>query len=230
MRCSGVLLDIDNTIYDYDAPHTAALAELFSRLSLDLGIEGAELRAAFSEARTAIHIELSETAASHNRLLYLQRMFELLGLNPLPHTLGAYNIYWDTFLARMELFDGVLPLLEQLRQLGIGICFVTDLTAHIQFRKIERLGLQQYGAHLVTSEEAGREKPHPYLFLLGLKKLGLKAADVCMVGDSFEKDILGATKLGIRSFWLNRQGKKIPLPALVTEISSFCELHGHLHG
>jgi HAD superfamily hydrolase (TIGR01549 family) len=161
---------------------------------------------AYIKARHQINSELSETASSHNRLLYIQRMLEILNINSMNLALKIYDAYWDTFLNEIKPYDGVIDFLESC--VGVPICLVTDLTAHIQHRKIETLGLYKYAAHLVTSEEAGREKPHPYMFMLALKKLNLNSEDVCMIGDNYKKDILGASALGIRSFWLNKDNKK----------------------
>jgi putative hydrolase of the HAD superfamily len=44
--------------------------------------------------------------------------------------------------------------------------------------------------YLVSSEEAGAEKPDPKVFELSLEKLGLKKDEVVMIGDNYEKDIM----------------------------------------
>ena len=58
---------------------------------------------------------------------------------------------------------------------------------------------------LVTSEEVGKEKPHPYMFMSALQKVDLKANEVCMIGDNFKKDIKGSASLGIESIWFNHE-------------------------
>lgn len=228
MGFDGVLIDIDNTLYDYETVHARALKAVEEMLARRFALAGETIREAFADARNAVHVELRETASSHNRLLYFQRLCEALGHNPMYHAMETYDLYWDTFLDNIELFDGVMDFLEKIR--ALKVCFVTDLTAHIQYRKIARLKLHEYAGYLVTSEEAGREKPHPYMFMLALKKLGLGPEQVCMVGDSFEKDVIGATRLGIRSFWLNRDGKKRDLGDLATEFATFRQLAGYFNG
>jgi putative hydrolase of the HAD superfamily len=155
-------------------------------------------------------------ASSHNRLLYFQRMLEMLDLNPLQHAMTLYNTYWDTFLDNMQVYEGVQELLT--RYSG-KICFLTDLTVHIQYRKVEALNLLAYSSKIVTSEEAGREKPHPYMFMLGLQKLNMSGNEVCMIGDNFKKDIKGASNLGIPSIWINHKQVQESYDAeLVTEV------------
>ena len=43
-----------------------------------------------------------------------------------------------------------------------------------------------------------------------LPKLGLQPNEVCMVGDSFPKDVEGATNLSIDAYWVNHDNKEIP--------------------
>ena len=56
---------------------------------------------------------------------------------------------------------------------------------------------------LVTSEEAGRDKPDSPIFELALKKAGCTPAEALMVGDNFTHDIIGAHRVGIDGLWLH---------------------------
>jgi putative hydrolase of the HAD superfamily len=56
---------------------------------------------------------------------------------------------------------------------------------------------------IVSSEEAGVEKPHPYIFHLALRKMGLDQKEVLMIGDSQQKDILGSKLLNIRYYHID---------------------------
>lgn len=222
MKYKGILLDIDNTLYDYNISHTFAKNKVLEYSMSEFNLSKDDVNIAYEKARKQIHIELCETAASHNRLLYFQRMSEIIGVNPMKYAFEIYNIYWDSFLEVMRPFEGVHELLEKFQD---KICLVTDLTAHIQYRKIKKLGLEKYCKALVTSEEAGREKPHPYMFIMGLKKLGLKADEVCMIGDSFKKDVFGATNLGVAAIWINHENKiENHDDQLITEVESFKEI------
>lgn len=223
MKFSGILLDIDNTIYDYKITHEKAINAVFNYAEK---LEMYDFHKAYISAHNDINLELAETASSHNRLLYFQRTCEYMKTNPLEWAINFYNVYWDTFLDSIVLREGVLDFLKATNK-KIPICFVTDLTAHIQYRKINKMNLSKYVSCIVTSEEAGREKPHPYIFLLALKKLKLGLNDVCMIGDSYKKDIIGASSLGIKSIWLNNDFKQENYDkANIVEVSSFKEILG----
>lgn len=79
------------------------------------------------------------------------------------------------------------------------VCLITDLTAEIQLRKIVHLKIEKLIDLVVSSEEAGADKPHNSIFALALKKLRLSRKEVVMIGDDSRKDIKGARALGIRT-------------------------------
>ena len=222
MKYKGILLDIDNTLYDYNEAHYVAKNKVLDYCMNVFNLSKDEIMFAYERARKQVHIELCETAASHNRLLYFQKMSEILNVNPMNYSFEIYNVYWDNFLELIKPFEGIYQLLDQYKD---RICLVTDLTAHIQYRKIKKLGLEKYCDRLVTSEETGHEKPHPYMFISALQKLGLGVDDVCMIGDNFKKDVLGASALGIKSIWFNHEEKQESFnDQLVTEVREFKEI------
>ena len=62
----------------------------------------------------------------------------------------------------------------------------------------------------MTSEEAGVEKPNPKIFLDCLHKLQIKPQEALYIGDSFERDIIGAHAAGLLPFWLNTTRQQAP--------------------
>jgi len=74
--------------------------------------------------------------------------------------LDLEQTYWREFLVNTRLFPGVREFLQQLKSIGIKTANITDLTAQIQFRKMVYFGLDEYFDYVVTSEEAGCDKPN----------------------------------------------------------------------
>lgn len=192
---NAILFDTDNTLYPYDPAHTAALRAVKEKVTNTFSIKPEAFDIAFEEARSQVKHRLKHTASSHSRLLYLQRMLEIMGLgSQVLLALDFEQTYWRTFLSNARLFDGVKELLDDLRLLGIPTAIVTDLTAQIQFRKVVYFGLDQYFDYIVTSEEAGFDKPHAAPFQIALDKMQPKGNCIWMVGDNPINDILGARK------------------------------------
>ncbi|CAK0769749.1 putative hydrolase of the HAD superfamily [Azospirillaceae bacterium] len=196
---AAVLVDIDNTIYPYEPAHNAAMKSVFQRVSSLFGTASdSEVKGAFDQARHEVKGRVGNTAASHSRLLYFHRMIELMGMKTqIVAALDLEQVYWRNFLKHSELFSGCRDFLLELRSVGIGLAAVTDMTSQIQFRKLVYFGIDESFDFVITSEEAGIEKPDRRIFQLALDKLGCSADRVWMIGDDLRRDIEGAKALGM---------------------------------
>lgn len=194
----GIIFDLDDTLYDATACYKKGMEQIAVFSKERFAIEREEFDINFAKARDEIKLQLGDVAASHNRLLYIQRFLESVGVSPVPYALTMYEIYWNTVLNHMKLYDYVIPLFDWLKEREIKIAVLSDLTAHIQYRKIVQLGIDSYINMVVTSEEAGVEKPAKEMFDLIMKKSLLSADELIMVGDSMEWDVSGARALGIQ--------------------------------
>jgi putative hydrolase of the HAD superfamily len=188
-----VLFDLDNTLYPYEPAHASALNAVKMKVIKNFNLKEHTFNEAFAKAKDLTKAQLRNTAASHSRLLYMQKMLELLGLgSQVLFALDLEQTYWRTFLASANLFPGAKDFLDDLRLNSVPTAIVTDLTAQIQFRKIIYFGLDHYFDCIVTSEESGQEKPHAAPFQLALEKIQPKGSIIWMIGDNSEKDIGGA--------------------------------------
>jgi len=232
MNNRGILLDLDNTLYDYLAAHTPALEVTLNWLTEKLHRPRPDVQSAYTESRRRVNKELHGLASSHSRLLYFQGVCEQLETEPYEVAVEAQDLYWREFFRHMILRPGVLDFLSAMK--GTPIAIVTDLTTRIQFQKITHLKLAPLLQAIVTSEEAGHEKPHARIFELAATKLQTSPEDLCMIGDSWERDIQGALKFGMRCYWFRdtaekSDGSQMELhrndrPDMVTEFTDFKSL------
>ncbi len=197
----GVIFDIDGTLYDYQINDFFAMNHFCAFIEKNLGIEEKFFRETYSEARRIVRGRLKDTAAQHSRVLLIQTALELLNKNPFYHVLELYDVYWNFFLENMRPYDGAAEFLSKLKAAGIKISTCTDMTAHIQYRKLAKLGLDKFFDFMVTSEETGFEKPAPIMFTLALEKMKIRAEDAAFFGDVLDRDIQGAANVGIVPFW-----------------------------
>ena len=197
----GVIFDIDNTLYSYTANDKVAVESLCNFAEKNLEVDKENFLKAYYEARRIVKEQLTDGGSRHSRVLFFQTTLELLGKNPFRYLLKMYDCYWDNFLAGMKPFEGATEFICKLRDSGIKIALCTDMTAQIQYRKIQRLGLCDLINFMVSREETGLEKPAAIMFEKALKKLGVSANDVAYFGDSLERDIEGAIRVGIKPFW-----------------------------
>lgn len=209
---------MDNTIYNYDLCHEHAMKKLRDYACWKYTLTSGQFDKLFDEAKGYVKRRLGNTGASHNRMLYMQRFLEIAGEKPMPDALILYNLYWDTMFERMQTFDYVIPLMNKLKDHRIVIGILTDLTAHIQHRKLIHMGLDKYVDIMVTSEEVGREKPSEAAFGLIINKSGLSPCELLMIGDSYEKDIKGAENAGMNTMLFERDKKDSMLVRVLEHI------------
>ena len=118
-----------------------------------------------AEASAKITGRLSEAdAAIHNRLIRFQNMLEACNQPLYPHALRMYDCYWNTLLDNMECAPYCRELFQELARKKIRAGIGTDMTAYMQYRKLEKLNLLPLIQFMVTSEEAGAEKPDMKFF------------------------------------------------------------------
>jgi HAD superfamily hydrolase (TIGR01549 family) len=206
----AIIFDTDNTLYPYEPAHLAATKAVRSKATSLLGISSQEFDAAFTKARQEVKKRLKSTASSHSRLLYFQGALEILGMRTqILLTLDLEQTYWSTFLANAQLFQGVKEFIGQLKSDGIIIAIITDLTSQIQFRKVVYFGLDEYFDYVVTSEEAGRDKPDSAPFEIALSKIGFEPSEIWMIGDNPISDIEGAALAGMTPIQKTHKGVKV---------------------
>jgi putative hydrolase of the HAD superfamily len=162
-------------------------------------ISASEFIELYNQMKSKVNKQLHGQASCHSRLLYFQYLFEALdGKTKFDKPLKYYKLYWNSFFEAMEVLPEADLFLKKCLSLNIPIAIVTDLTTDVQLEKIQKLGIESYIKFLVSSEEAGKEKPEPEMFLLALQKLKLNSTEVIMIGDSLRADKAGAEALNIK--------------------------------
>ena len=158
-------------------------------------------------------MQLLWTAASHNKDLYFQKIFEKMNSQMknkiLPKDiLHIFDRYWKVFYSTIKRERATTELLKYLKRKAIKTWIVTDSSNYTQLKKLVHLGIDDKIDIMVSSEEAGMDKPHSSPFLLAAHKLEVLTKECIMVGDNIQKDIDGAQRLGMQGIWINRYHKE----------------------
>jgi phosphoglycolate phosphatase len=99
--------------------------------------------------------------------------------------------------AAAQPFDGVVDGLADMRSKGLRLACVTNKLAQFTEPLLASSGLQKYFDVIVTSDRAGARKPDPAIFLDACRRLGVRPAEACVIGDS-ANDADGARAAGCR--------------------------------
>lgn len=124
----------------------------------------------------------------------------------------ALTVYYREQYRQRTVYPEVKPTLEKLQQAGVQMGVVSNTTNPGFMKRYEarHLGLDSYFQCAVYSSEVPFRKPHPSIFRLACRRLGLSPRQVLFVGDHYEADIRGAGAVGLATAWLNRRGLSCP--------------------
>jgi putative hydrolase of the HAD superfamily len=91
-------------------------------------------------------------------------------------------------------------------------------------------GYTPFLSTIVDSRRVGLFKPDPAIFTHAADKLGRGPAEILMVGDSFDRDVRPAKKIGMRTAWLEGvEPRDCPDPSLVDlRLRRLADLRGAL--
>lgn len=101
------------------------------------------------------------------------------------------------------LFDDVLSTMKTLKERKLILGLLTNATKEM-ISIYRKLGLEPYLDFVVTSEEAGSDKPNPPIFLAALERAGVSASEAIHVGDQHSLDVVGARGVGISPILIDR--------------------------
>jgi HAD superfamily hydrolase (TIGR01662 family) len=100
-----------------------------------------------------------------------------------------------------ELYEDVLPVLDELRRAGIKLGLVSNSARDVrEFARHHALDIDAG----ISSFHHGKTKPHASIFRAVLDLLDVAPTEAAMVGDTIEADIEGALALGMQAILVDR--------------------------
>lgn len=222
-----IFFDLDGTLYSYDKGHSAGLLSSYQYWLEISGDSYDDFISKYLNARNRVKRFLEGTVASHSRVLYFQGMVEENLKTSFPfHIAELTQRYWDSFINNIEPFDGVVSTLAKLKKDGHKLAVITNMSAEIQFRKLHQLNLDNYFDAVITSEEAGQEKPHPHIYLHAIDRMNVKPTQCFMIGDDYVNDVEASQFVGLKGVLVTIEGEEKDPKEDGIQISHFSQLHG----
>jgi len=207
----AVFFDLYNTLVSYAPPRE----ELEARILKDLGIEVSPetFRRPLVVADEFIYREharspLSKRSKEETIALYAQYQGIVLreaGIDASQQLIAGILSKWQQVDFKMVLFDDVIPALTHLGELGLILGLISNVDRDIT-PLCQELGLSALLQVVVTSQEAGFNKPQPEIFQEALKQAGVSSSEAIYVGDQYQIDVVGANEAGMQGVLLDRGG------------------------
>jgi pyrophosphatase PpaX len=118
---------------------------------------------------------------------------------PADEAVEIYRSYHrDNFGPMISVFPGVRELIKELKARGYTLAVVTSRLPSTTMEGLEKYELTDCFDLVVTCDDCKKFKPDPEPVLIALEKLGKKAEEAIMVGDTMH-DIMCARAAGVKS-------------------------------
>jgi putative hydrolase of the HAD superfamily len=210
----AVIFDVDFTIA---LPGPDLGPEGYQRLGARYGLELDPAR--YDEARRAA----LDTLERHPELEHDEEIWVLFTERVIVGMGGAGDTYacaaemtraWE-HAQHFDLFDDVLPVLEDLRGHGLKVGLLSNTARDLE-RFVAHHALEVDA--VLTSRVHGKTKPHEAIFRRMLELLEVAPDEAVMVGDSVEDDVDGAHAVGMRAVLLDRDGRHPDVADRLTDL------------
>ena len=113
----------------------------------------------------------------------------------------------------LENFEGLPEQLEELYNKGVSMYVLSNsiYSSKGLAELLNRYGIGRYFKDVWSSSDFGKVKPNRDFFIMGISNAlkenpEEKSDSVIYVGDTYEADVVGATRAGVRTIWINSKG------------------------
>jgi len=192
-RPRGLVLDLDDTLLDH---------KLWVASKLGLAIDA--VASAWDDPET-IHEVALRLIDEGERAALIDRLAAHFDWEE-SRRLQLLEAYRAATPAQAPLYPDVEPTLTALHQAGVRLALLTDNPVPGQRAKIAASPLLSSITTPVFSRLAGGEKPRLAAFQAAAAALDLPCSSLCMVGDNYFRDIVGACRAGFAHAFLLQRG------------------------
>jgi putative hydrolase of the HAD superfamily len=199
----GVLFDCYKTLIDIrtDETHRSTWDSL-SRWLLYHGVR-IDAKTLRDEYRNGTHRLILQAGERHPEIRVEEVFSDIIRRYRIweqdEYVLGCHcaRAFRSASLRRKRVFPESLRLLEHFHHLKRGL--VSNGQRIFSEPELRHLDLHQHFDVIVYSSDLGYKKPDPRIFFRALDTLSLAPEDALFVGDSYENDLAGAEKIGMRA-------------------------------
>jgi len=209
----AIFFDLDDTLLDDTISSERSAAHVAAELAGDRGAGPDDLAIAYMEEAMAFWERLAPGApkppSGAIRPALWRAALARFGIDDAGLATRLAERYDAVRVERVELFPETLPVLHELHG-RYKMAIITNGFAETHEAKIARLELSRFFDTVVLAGEMQLAKPDPAAFRHAMDALAVTAAESVMVGDRYDRDIVGAHAAGMRSIWVNSRRETMP--------------------
>ncbi len=203
----AILIDIDNTLLDFDAYVKESMKSGFEKFGL--GEYEDSMFSVFEKINSEMWQQIEENELTYEELLQTRwnRIFSALNIS------FEGRVFEDYF--RNCLFESAIPvegasdILEYLKDKYI-LCVASNGPYDQQMNRLKKSGMIRCFSNFFISEKIGASKPSEKFFSYCMSELNsegnpILSSEVLMIGDSLTSDISGAAASGFKTCFFDRK-------------------------
>ena len=222
MKYEFILIDLDETIFDFKQAETIALANTLRTYGLE---PTPEVVSRYKTINRRLWEQLERGEVTRQQVLEERfgNLFAAFGMEVDKAACG--RAYGDGLSERHYWLPGAEEALEKL-QGKYRLFIASNGTASVQRRRMDSADLYRFFEDIFVSQEIGAEKPNAEFFEGAFARIpGFDRSKAMIVGDRISSDIMGGNNAGIATCWVNAAGETHdPAVRVDYEIKSLAEL------
>ena len=204
---TGVLFDLDDTLFDHRGAADRGVRAWLSGMGLDGMIEEHVER--WIALETFHHERFQRGEISHVEQRRARIRAFLPGWDLADDTVAddTFAGYLVCYRSAWSAFTDAAAALAQALGAGLTVGILTNGEQSIQETKVRRTGLASYGVPVYASSALSAAKPDPRAFREACGRLGVAPDECVMIGDSLRHDVRGARAVGMAGVLVDRVGR-----------------------
>ncbi len=200
----AILFDFGGTIDTNGVHWSEKYSELYARFQPEIEKRDVEKAFVESERRMSLDAGLAGATFKETILKQLTLQFGLLKLSTATPLLNAMlDACYAEVVATVAAAKEVLVRLNKEYRMALVSNFYGNLDV-----VCGEFGIKPLFEAMIDSTTVGLRKPDPSIFDLALTQLRVRGSDAYVVGDSYDRDIVPARKLGCTTIWLKGKSWK----------------------
>ncbi|KAB8127477.1 HAD family hydrolase [Gracilibacillus oryzae] len=207
-----IIFDVDDTLYD----QALSFHRTFQKL-IDSDKTYEQLDQIYRKSRKYSEIlfdqsEKGEISIKDWQIGRITKAFEDFGIQIDEEEAVRFDQEYKEEQRKISLFPEIKQLLTELKQQGKQLAILTNGEESHQALKIAQLQLDKWirKDHIFISGTHGIAKPKREIFDIVAAEINSIPEQTVYIGDSFEKDVVGAKQAGWQAIWMNHRNRSIP--------------------
>lgn len=200
----AVLIDIDDTIFDFEKCSKNAFKKTLKKLDLSYKEKDFSY---FNKVNDILWTKQKLGDLNINQV-FIERsnmMSKYFGLDIEKEIFN--NLFVEFLYDEIEIVDEIEDLLSYLSN-KYQIFAASNGVYDMQVNRIKKSNLDKYFKDIFVSDKIGFEKPDKRFFQKIMNITKFSNNDLIMIGDSIKSDIIGAKNSNIKSIYFNKENKK----------------------